>query len=175
MGPPKRNDIEPKLQPLCNIISQNVQSDVYGLSQYEFNHKLHEWLLLPPQHKAHSSIKSKSTPKAFMTLTPSSDENVSNNTFYPKTILIQSHSLNMNTGSDECAITPIGYNAEFDEKIAINLSPPSTTLQQKSKSVDNINTKTKKNKKKKRQRIKKSKTNKFMSTIKVGQTVKLTQ
>jgi len=85
----------------------------------------------------------------------------------------------MNTGYDiGCAVSPIGYNEEYDEKIALALSPPRTVLQQMSKSADDINIKANKKKKKKRpkrQRMKKSKTNKFMQTIKVGQTVKLTQ
>ena len=170
--PPKRNQIESKLQPLCNVISQKVEDMANGVSQYEFNNNLHEWILLPPT----------SSPKSFISLlTPSSDENVSSNIQLPsKTILIQSHSLNLNSPVD-CAITPIGFDEECDEKMAITLSPPmqSTVLQQSSQSVDYINAKKNKKKKKKNKKkipkLKKSKTNNFLFTIKVGQTVKLTK
>merc|ERR1712232_499623 len=114
-------DIESKLQPLCNIISSKVQNNANGVSRHEFNNKLHEWILLPPPIP--NKIKTSSVAASFMSLTPtpSIDENVSNN----NTILIQSHSLSMNT-SIGCAVSPIGYDEEYDEKIALSLSPPST-------------------------------------------------
>merc|ERR1739842_191740 len=94
---PKRMDIESKLQPLCTLISSNLQNNANGVSRHEFNNKLHEWILLPanPHIAMPSNIKTKTTvASSFMSLTPSSTQSFPSN----NTMLIQSHSLNTDNG-----------------------------------------------------------------------------